>query len=36
MSAQIARRSDKYAPLLDEGIYFWRDAGYPMARGRLP
>jgi len=22
--------------VLDEGIYFWRDAGYPMARGRLP
>jgi len=22
--------------VLDEGIYFWQDAGYPMARGRLP
>ena len=22
--------------VLDEGIYHWQDAGYPMARGRLP
>lgn len=26
----------EHTAVLDEGINFWREAGYPMARGRLP
>lgn len=33
---ELRARGFASTAVLDEGIYFWRDAGYPMARGRLP
>lgn len=33
---ELRARGFANTAVLDEGIYFWRDAGYPMARGRLP
>lgn len=33
---QLRERGFAHTAVLDEGIYHWRDAGYPMARGRLP
>lgn len=32
---ELRARGFANTAVLDEGIYFWRDAGYPMARGRL-
>lgn len=32
----LRMRGAENGAVLDEGIYHWRDAGYPMARGRLP
>jgi cytochrome c oxidase cbb3-type subunit 3/ubiquinol-cytochrome c reductase cytochrome c subunit len=33
---QLRARGFAATAVLDEGIYHWQDAGYPMARGRLP
>lgn len=33
---QLRARGFAATAVLDEGIYHWRDQGYPMARGRLP
>ena len=33
---ELRMRGFANTAVLDEGIVFWQDAGYPMARGRLP